>query len=253
MLLNITKNNPKAKSESWYITPIGNPSGTKMEPNQMIETLEEILKHNKDAVIILDIVYARTLLESNCKELFAGFQNKTSLFQNIIFVESFSKSHGLCRERLGLYFSANETLFTKLHSGNIAFSAGPGDFKDFQFRALGEMSEVDRKGVEDLHVFWKHERKGLYNYLMKPEFSDLFDQKQAHITPQDMENPCTLYILLKCNKGVTAQDIFIKTGALGVDTPFHSGHYVRFAVGQLVKPTYQKYATKKVENWKKQF
>jgi hypothetical protein len=46
-----------------------------------------------------------------------------------MFVESFSKSHGLCRERLGCYFSTNFDLFKKLHASNISFSAGPGEYK----------------------------------------------------------------------------------------------------------------------------
>lgn len=44
------------KSESWYITPVGNPSGTKMKPDQLTDTVKAIIKHNPNAVIILDSV-----------------------------------------------------------------------------------------------------------------------------------------------------------------------------------------------------
>jgi len=80
----------------------------------------------------------------------SGIAYDNRLLKNIIFLESFSKSHGLCGERLGMYFrcaqhyttphhtttclnsyscSANEDLFTKMHTANIAFSAGPGRHK----------------------------------------------------------------------------------------------------------------------------
>jgi hypothetical protein len=42
--------------ESWYITPVGNPSGTKMDPEQLTQTCEAILKYNPNALILLDIV-----------------------------------------------------------------------------------------------------------------------------------------------------------------------------------------------------
>jgi hypothetical protein len=169
-----------------------------------------------------------------------GLKNEPKLLDNIVFIESFSKSHGICRERLGLYFSKNEKLFTRLHTANIAFSAGPGGFKDEQFEALGNMSMQDKKAIQELHSFWQKERKGLYNFLLK-KYSHLFDENQSHITETDINNSCTLYILLKTKNGIKAQDIFLNTGALGVDTPLLSGHYIRFSVGCITKPTYSKY------------
>lgn len=85
------------------------------------------------------------------------------------------------------------------------------------------------------------ERKGLYNYLMFGDHKNLFDYKQPHFRTEDLVNPCTLYILLKTREGIKAQDVFVQTGALGVDTPMLSGHYIRFSVGQLTQPTYSKY------------
>lgn len=63
----------------------------------------------------------RTLRKEDALKLMHGIVSNSNLLENIIFVESFSKSHGLCRERLGIYFSANEQLFTRLHAANIAF------------------------------------------------------------------------------------------------------------------------------------
>ena len=160
------------------------------------------------------------------------------ILNQIIFIDSFSKSHGLCSERLGIYFSTNETLFRKHHSSNIAFSAGPGVFKNFQFKALGNMSQEDNNSIAELHEFWRKEREGVYKYLMK--FDDLFESEQKHITKDDIENTLGLYVLIKTKPNVKASDVFMKTGILGVDTPFLSGHYIRFSVGAVTEPTYSK-------------
>jgi len=236
------KKNAPTSHESWYITPVGNPSGTKMTSQQLVSTCKAIVDHNPKAVIILDSVYIRTLLASHAQELLSGLVAAPELFNNIMFLESFSKSHGLCRERLGMYFSTNEKLFTRLHTANIGFSAGPGLVKDFQFDTLGALNSKENEGVTSLHWFWQKERKGLYNFLMNDKNKHLFAETQPHVRKEDMDSPCTLYILLKTREGVKAQEIFVATGALGVDTPMLTGHYVRFAVGTLTKPTYTQYA-----------
>jgi len=227
-------------NESWYITPIGNPSGTKMTKDQLSNTLESIIHHNPNAIIILDTVYARTLTEEDAKELFSGIVNSKKLMNRIIFLDSFSKSHGLCNERLGIYFSVNEDIFTDIHTANITYSAGPGVIKDFQFKVLGNMPKELNKGISDLHWFWGSERKGLVKYLTQDKFKHLFEKEQVHIRDEDLDRPCTLYISLKTKEGIKAQQVFETTGALGVDTKFKSGHYIRFSVGTLTRPVYSK-------------
>jgi len=213
-----------------------------MESKQLKETVETILEYNPKAIIILDIVYSRTLTEDDSRELFSGFSKSPSLLDRIIFLDSFSKSHGLCRERLGIYFGYNEVLFTELHSTNIAFSAGPGSHKDFQMLTLGNAPDDVHKGISDLHWFWRKERLGLYNFLMDDKYRHLFEKEQPHIRKKDFEKPCTLYILLKAKEGVNSQKVLQSTGVLGVDTKLLSGQYIRFSVGTLKKPVFSKYA-----------
>lgn len=68
--------------------------------------------------------------------------------------------------------------------------------------ALGNSSKEDREGVSSLHEFWMRERKGLFNYLSSEKFKDLFEEKQPHITSDDMEKPLGLYIVLKTKLGI---------------------------------------------------
>jgi len=242
------KKNGVEECESWYITPVGNPSGTKMNREQLKSTLEAIYQHNPNAVIILDSVYVRTLTRQAAKDLYSPLANNKDLLKNIIFLESFSKSHGVCRERLGLYFSINPSLFARLHTTNNGFSAGPGVFKDFQMLALGNLrlkeNTADKKAIDEMHAFWQRERKGLYNYLRKKNKEkgySLFEEKQIHVTDEEINQPLGLYLLLKAKEGANAQKVFIETGVLGVDTKLKSGLYVRFSVGKLGEPVFSKY------------
>ncbi len=140
-----------------------------------------------------------------------------------------------------MIFSSNQKLFTQLNAAAMGFSAGPGQMKDLQFAAVAASTVADKQGVEDLHMFWRDERKGLVRFLLQPKFAHLFDpREQKHITPEDMDNPCTLYVLLKAKEGVRSSAVFEETGALGVDTPLKTGHYIRFAVGMMKGPFFSK-------------
>jgi hypothetical protein len=226
--------------DTWYITPVGNPSGTKIEG--LHECCQEILKHNPDALIILDSVYVRTLSISDARKIMTPIISDNQLMKSVIFLDSFSKSHGLCNERLGIYYTLNSSLFTRHHTANIAFSAGPGRIKDFQFLALGNATEADKQGIRDLHDFWAKERRGLYYFLMK--YQDLFEEKQLHIRDEDLKNPLGLYILLKTKPDINALKVFMKTGILGVDTKMKSGLHIRFSVGTCLNPYFDKFIPK---------
>ena len=229
------RDNKPHSHECWYVTPVGNPSGTKMG-DYVGELVAKIVSFNPAAVIILDVVYVRTLRRSAAAALLKGLWDVPEALNRVVFLESLSKSHGLCRERLGMYFSTNAKLFTSLHTANMGFSAGPGQMKDLQFAAVAGSTVADKQGVDDLHVFWRDERKALVRFLMQPQFGDLFEAQQPHIQAEDLDNPCTLYVLLRVRDGVKSNAIFERTGALGVDTPLKSGHYVRFALGMMKQP-----------------
>jgi hypothetical protein len=225
--------------ECWYITPVGNPSGTKMG-NYVGELVARIVAHSPTAVIILDSVYVRTLRREAAAALLKDLWSRPEALDRVVFLESLSKSHGLCRERLGMYCSTNAKLFTSLHTANMGFSAGPGQMKDLQFAAVAASTAADKQGVDDLHVFWRDERKALVRFLLQPKFGDLFEPQQPHVHSEDLDNPCTLYVLLRTREGIKSSAVFERTGALGVDTPLRSGHYIRFALGMMKQPFFSK-------------
>lgn len=229
--------------ECWYVTPVGNPSGTKMPASTLAAVVARIVHHNPRAVIIVDSVYVRTLSRAAAAELLRDVWTlPRAAVDRLVFLESLSKSHGLCRERLGMYFSTNARLFTDLHTAAMAFSAGPGLVKDLQFAAVAASTAQEKRGVEELHLFWRDERRALVRFLLQPTFADLFAAEQPHVH-HDLDEPCTLYVLLRARENVKASLVFERTGICGVDTPLRSGHYVRFAVGMLKEPVFSRSRT----------
>ncbi|MBI2638329.1 aminotransferase class I/II-fold pyridoxal phosphate-dependent enzyme [Candidatus Peregrinibacteria bacterium] len=225
-------------ADTWYITPVSNPSGNVMTPEQLFETCEEILRGNPEAVIILDCAYIRTLVPDRAKLLMQPIIQDAHILNSIVFVESFSKTHGFCGERLGCFFSANEKLFAVLQNHHMVVSAGDGLYRSALALAISESTPQQVEIFNRMHALWAAEKKGLYNFLRQPKFAHLFDEDQSHIDEADLGEPMGLYLLLKLKPGVNAMQVAIATHCLGVETKLGSGMYVRFALGKITKPMY---------------
>lgn len=239
-----TRNNPETgpKQDTWYITPVGNPSGTKMTPSQLFATCNAIIDRNPQAIIILDSVYVRTLPPEKARELFAGVINMPAIMDRVIIVESFSKTHGLCGERIGTYMSINPELFDAVQNVNMTLSAGNGHFRSAIVQALCDTSADQETAVRSLHEFWAQERRGLRQYLLgNDSFAHIFDPDQSHIVNDDLENPLGLYLFVKLLPGISSSDVLYTTGCLGVETNMTSGTYMRFSVGKSTEPAFAKY------------
>lgn len=229
-------------TESWYLTPVGNPSGTKMQPQQFKEVCEAILNNNPCAILIVDCAYVRTLKPKKAQELMAEIIVNPAITDRIIFVESFSKSHGLCGERIGAFFSSNDELYRMVQYMHMLATSGVGRDKSALVMAIATCDPQQQEAIKMLHEFWSHERRGLYHYLMKnQEFSHLFDEDQSHILPEQLEESLGLYVFLKLKQGVGVKEVAIETGCLGVETQMGNDRYIRFAVGKITAPTYSKY------------
>lgn len=223
--------------DTWYITPVGNPSGTKS--THLLETCSTIIERNPRAIIILDSVYVRTLSPEVARDLYAEVLQNPLLLDRIIIVESFSKTHGLCGERIGTYMSANSELFGTIQNVNMTLSAGNGHYRSAMVRALCNTSNDQEQAVCGLHEFWAEERRGLHQYLLGDgKFPHLFDQDQSHITEDDLQTTLGLYLFVKLQPGVGEKEVLSETGCLGTETPMKSGRYMRFSVGKITSPTF---------------
>lgn len=234
---------PENNAHSWYITPVGNPSGTAIKPDQLANVCDEIVRNDPEAVIILDCVYIRTLDPLRAREILAGVIGNPEVRQRVIFIESFSKTHGVCGDRVAAFFSENPELFNPLMNAVMVYTAGMPRFTVAEFQALSEASFKQNAVIKQLHEFWAAERRGLYNYLIKSgNFTDLFHENQSHITPADIEQPTGLYIFPRLKSGVDQRQVLLRTKGLGIETKMGSGDYMRFSVGKITEPTYAKYA-----------
>lgn len=229
--------------DTWYITPVANPSGTMIPSDQLAAVCEAIVTDNPDAVIILDSVYVRLLKPEQAQKLMNAVLRNPYVRKRIIFVESFSKSHGLCRQRVGAYFSENPEIFGVVQNLIMKVSAGQGDDKSALALALAAQTPAQQQAIDDLHEFWAKGRRGLHAFLMQERFAHLFDEKQSHITQDQLQNPGSLYLFLKLKPGITGRQVAVETGCLGVETPMRDRQdiYIRFAVGMLTEPTFAQY------------
>ncbi|MBP9718204.1 aminotransferase class I/II-fold pyridoxal phosphate-dependent enzyme [Candidatus Gracilibacteria bacterium] len=224
----------------WCITPVGNPSGTAMTPQQLHETCAKIVEHAPGAWILLDCAYIRTLTEKRAQALMKGIMRDETIRNRIVFLESFSKSHGLCGERIGCFFTTNSELYLVLQNYNTTVSSGNGRYKDALALALAQPTERETEALHELHHFWMKERAGLFTYMMAEKFSDLFDKKQLHITEDQLKEPQGLYLFLKMKKEVDVKRVFLETKCLGVEMKMGSGNYIRFAVCKMKEPLFSK-------------
>lgn len=225
--------------ETWCITPVSNPGGTKIDAQMLKANIKEITTHNPNAHIVLDSVYIRTLKPETAQELMGPILEDPELMEKIIFVESFSKSHGVCGEREGLFFSTNKDLFKRIQNQNMTLFAGPGLMKSALLLALCTASNDENEAFDKLHQFWAKERKGLYEHLMQPQFSHLFEEQQPHIVKEQLEDPVGLYVFLKLKPDITFKEVALATHIIGVEEKgMAEGNFIRFSVGTITKPTY---------------
>lgn len=233
---------PKTRT-SWCITPVGNPSGTRIKPQQLKETCEAIIQHDPEAIILLDCVYVRISILEKARELMTAVLENPAVRSRIIFLESYSKTHAMCGFRLGMFFAENDEVFRPPQNRTMVYTAGLSKHTDNLIRAIGEATPEQNTMIDRLHEFWAKEREGLYHYLIASRrFSHLFDANQSHVDPAELKEPISLYLFLKLKPGVNERQVLLETGCHGVLTEMDSGMYLRLAVGKLVTPTYAKYA-----------
>lgn len=234
------KNPPTDKySDTWYITPVGNPSGTIIDPHHLEEVCEAIVERNPDAVIMLDCVYVHFLEDEKAAALLRGVISNPKVFDRVVLLESFSKHHGICRERLSYFTAPNKEIYDYVQNAVMSDSAGAPMSLNGLAMALAQATPEEEEGFRKLHKFWALERKGLYYYLM--QFPQFFEDDQPHITEDNLNNPSNLYLFPKLKPDVNSKEVFLATKCLGVETEMNSGRYIRFAVGTISKPTFAKY------------
>ncbi|KKT75779.1 MAG: hypothetical protein UW70_C0028G0003 [Candidatus Peregrinibacteria bacterium GW2011_GWA2_44_7] len=232
--------NPENDQKVWCITPVGNPSGTKMTPDQLTEVCEAIVECDPEAIILLDSTYIRVLDPKDARALVARVIRNRTVMNRIIFLESFSKTHGLCSDRLAILFAENRSLIAdEIQNQIMSSTAGTPLNTSTEILAISQLQPSEKQVFAQMYELWAHEREGLFNYFK--QFPDLFDA-QPHIKESELKDPMAPYLLMKPKEGVTAKQVALETWCFGVETAMGSGNYIRFAVGAISEPTYARYA-----------
>lgn len=237
-------------SRMWYITPVGNPSGTSMTPEQFYEVCSKIVERDSEATIFVDEVYVGTMNLVRANALMAPIIADLKIRDRIIHLNSLSKSHGQCGRRVAMYTSFNKDIFDDHHSVNTLSTAGAPAAVYADAWALDDFNESMEKVVEKIHKFWNREKIGLFHYLSKSgNFGDIFHEDQSHIRDEDLNDCTTIYLCLRLRddidlkEGEDASDrVLARTGCLGVPARLAGGQYLRMSLGELSAPTYAKYA-----------
>lgn len=228
-------------SDTWYVTPVGNPSGTKIDGEMLVQTCEAILQYNPNATIILDCVYLRTLEDDEAKALIGRVISNDKIMNRAVFVESLSKTHGITGHRVAMYFAKNKELFNMIQNSDTTFTAGHGHYISALMMAFMSAPPEIEKKFKELHRFWQRERKGLFDNLIgSGKYNHLFEEDQEQIPQEQVDQPLGLYLLLKLKDGVDPVDVYSETGCIGVETKMDTGKYMRFSVGKITEPTYSK-------------
>jgi aspartate/methionine/tyrosine aminotransferase len=232
--------NPETYKNVWCLTPVGNPSGTSMTPLQLQEVCEAIVERDPKAVILLDSTYIRVLDVEKARALMAGIIRNPNIMNQVVFLESFSKTHGLCADRLSILFSSNPSLVADEFQNRVMSStAGTPITTSAKVTAVAKLSPEQQDEFKKMHRLWAKELHGLFVYFK--QFPHLFDE-QLHIQESELGKPTAPYLFMKLKEGVTAKQVALETWCFGVETPMGSGNYIRFAVGAISEPTYAHYA-----------
>lgn len=211
----------------FYITPVGNPTGNKVENENMYQVMTQIYKEDPEVIFILDTVYVGLLPNIESHKLFEKILSNTPLLERIIFTESLSKTLGTTGIRLGWTWTINAEFSRELKKYTAITKAGFSKILDeFTLHLLDDPRIFSFQNR--VYKFWSAQRLGFLEH-MKIHFQELFDFNSSPAI-SDREG---IYILLKIQGNRSKEEIFALTGIVGVGITLSDGNYIRYAFGNV--------------------
>lgn len=211
----------------FYITPVGNPTGNMIQPNELHEIALQIIEKDPNVIFIFDTVYVWLLINTESRNLFAKIFSRPALLNRIIFTESISKTLGTTGIRLGWSWTMNQEFSSELRKYTALTKAGFSKILDeFTIHLLENPTIVEFQN--QVYEFWSGERMK-FVYSMKAQFSELFDfDSSPNISHREW-----IYVLLKIQDHLSFEDVFAITGIIGVGIELSDGKYIRYAFGNV--------------------
>ena len=146
------KNNSKNyKGSAVLICDPNNPVGNKYDDKMLLELVDELNSNN--VTVIWDSPYRKLFYEED-----DDFYAKLSRYENVILVESFSKSIGLSGQRIGFVHTSNKEFNTELSINILYVTNGINAFAQVLVEKIlttpqgkSAAKEFRRKTIEDMN------------------------------------------------------------------------------------------------------
>ncbi len=207
----------------YYITPVWNPTGQKID-SKIFNNLIKNISKEKNSIIILDNVYMGILHNKISKEMFDKVFLNSKIMNKIIFVESLSKTLWTTWFRFGWIWTFNDIFASELKRNTILKKAWFSKIlNEFVINLLSNLDEI-KKFQDQTYNFWSSQRLNFFKFI-KLKHSDLFD---FNLSPK-ISSREWIYILLKVKEWFSIEDIFAKTWIIGVWINLSDWLYIRYA------------------------
>ncbi len=208
----------------FYITPVGNPTWSKIHSKDFVEILKKISSKDSNAIFIFDSVYVWLLKKEISTEMFKKILNDSELMNKIIFTESLSKTFWTTGLRFGWLWTYNNIISAELKKNIILKKAGFSKIlNEFVIHLLSDFSKI-AEFQNKVYNFWSFQRKSFFE-LIKKDYSNFFDFK---LSPEVFDRE-GIYILLKVNPWYTIEEVFAETWIIWVWINLSDWLYIRYA------------------------
>lgn len=208
----------------YYITPVGNPTWSKIKSQDFIEIIRRISLKDNNAIFIFDTVYVWILKQISSTEMFREIFQDREILNKIIFTESLSKTLWTTGLRIGWIWTHNK-LFSQELKKNISLKkAGYSKIlNEFVINLLKDFSQIigfQNKAYE----FWSNQRRNFFEFAKK-NYSKFFDFPRS----PDISDREGMYILLKVKDWYNIEEIFSEMWIIGVGINLSDWLYIRYA------------------------
>lgn len=208
----------------YYITPVWNPTGEKLDSGKLYNLLSHISIHDSESIIIMDNVYVWLLRNDEWKNMFNKIFSNEKLFSQILFLESLSKTLWTTWIRLWWIWSINNILNEEIKTNCILKKAWFSKLLwEFWTKLLNDINNVF-EFQEEAYNFFSKQRLAFLNNI-KVNYSHLFDLDSI---PKVLDRE-GIYILLKINSAYDIEKIFVETWIIWVKIELSDWIYIRYA------------------------